>query len=345
MKRVYGHSEEPNLVRVAINGFGRIGRNYMKAALEHKDIEIVAINDLTSPDMLAYLFKYDSVFGKFKGEVKVEGDHLTINGRKIKVLSEPDPSKLPWKDLNIDIVIESTGRFRKRKDAQKHLEAGAKKVIISAPATDEDITIVLGVNDKDYEPEKHHIISNASCTTNCLAPIAKVLHEKFKIIKGTMTTVHAYTNDQRILDYPHKKFTRARAAAQNIIPTTTGAAEAISKVLPELEGKLIGVALRVPVPDASIVDLVVEVEKETTVEEVKKAFKEAAEGSMKGILGYCEEPLVSSDYIGDSRSSIVDANNVWVINKNMVKVFSWYDNEWGYSSRLVDLTKLVASKL
>ncbi len=317
----------------------------MKSALSLKDIDIVAINDLTSPDMLAYLFKYDTVFGKFKGEVKVEGDYLIINDRKIKVLSEPNPENLPWKELNIDIVIESTGKFRKREGAQKHLAAGAKKVIISAPATGEDITLVLGVNDKDYDPAKHHIISNASCTTNCLAPIAKVLNDNFKIVKGAMTTVHAYTNDQRILDFPHKKFTRARAAAQNIIPTTTGAAEAIGKVLPELNGKLIGVALRVPVPDASIVDLVVEVEKETTLDEVKKAFKEAAEGSMKGILGYNEEPLVSSDFIGDSRSSIVDANNVWVLDKKMIKVFSWYDNEWGYSSRLVDLTKLVASKL
>ncbi|MCX7695262.1 MAG: type I glyceraldehyde-3-phosphate dehydrogenase [Caloramator sp.] len=334
-------------IKVAINGFGRIGRNAFKIAQTrlNKDVEIVAINDLTDAKTLAHLLKYDSCFGKFDGTVEATENSLIVNGKEIRVYAEKDPKNLPWKDLGVDIVIESTGLFTKREKAAAHIEAGAKKVLISAPATDEDITIVMGVNEKDYDPNNHHIISNASCTTNCLAPFAKVLDEKFGIVKGLMTTVHSYTNDQRILDLPHKDLRRARAAAESIIPTTTGAAKAVGKVLPNLKGKLNGFALRVPTPTVSVTDLVVEVTRPTTVEEVNAALKEAAEGEMKGILGYSEEPLVSIDYRGDERSSIVDALSTMVIEGNMVKVVSWYDNEWGYSNRIIDLVNYIAERM
>ncbi len=334
------------MVRVAINGFGRIGRQVFKVLFEkYRDqVEVVAVNDLTDVKTLAHLLKYDSNYGKFDADIRTEGDYILVDDVKIKVLAEPDPAKLPWKDLNIDIVVESTGRFRERDKAAKHLEAGAKKVIISAPAKGEDITIVLGVNHEKYDPEKHHIISNASCTTNCLAPVAKILNDKFGIKRGLMTTVHSYTNDQRILDLPHKDLRRARAAAINIIPTTTGAAAAIGKVIPELNGKLDGMAMRVPTSTVSIVDLTVELEKSVTAEEINKAMKEAAEGELKGILGYSEEPLVSSDYKGDPRSSIFDALETKVIDGTFVKVLSWYDNEWGYSNRVADLIVYIASK-
>jgi len=332
-------------IRVAINGFGRIGRNAFKAALgKGIDLEFVAINDLTDAETLAHLLKYDSCYGQFKGDVLAKDDALIVNGKEIKIFKETDPSKLPWADLKVDVVIESTGKFTNKEDAVKHINAGAKKVIITAPAKNEDITIVMGVNEKMYDPEKHHVISNASCTTNCLAPVAKVLHEKFGIKRGLMTTVHSYTNDQRILDLPHKDLRRARAAALSIIPTTTGAAKAVALVLPELKGKLNGFALRVPTPTVSIVDFVAEVEKETTVEEVNKALKEASEGELRGILGYTEEPLVSVDFKGDERSSIVDALSTMVIEGKMVKVVSWYDNEWGYSCRVIDLIKYMEEK-
>ena len=327
-------------IRVAINGFGRIGRNFFRAAFDDEKIEIVAINDITDAATLAHLLKYDSVHGKYGKEVKAEGDSIVVNGKQIKVLSEKDPANLPWKELEVDVVIESTGLFRDREKASKHLDAGAKWVVISAPAKNPDITVVIGVNHQQFDPQKHKIISNASCTTNCLAPVAKVLHERFGIVKGFMTTVHAYTNDQRILDLPHKDLRRARAAAVSIIPTTTGAAVAVGEVLPELKGKLDGMAMRVPTANVSVVDLVAELEKSTTVEEVNNALKEAAEGELKGILGYCEEPLVSIDYNGDPRSSIVDALSTKVIG-NLVNVVSWYDNEWGYSCRLRDLVKLI----
>ncbi|BAT71697.1 glyceraldehyde 3-phosphate dehydrogenase [Thermosulfidibacter takaii ABI70S6] len=327
-------------IRVAINGFGRIGRNFFRAAFGDDKVDIVAINDITDASTLAHLLKYDSVHGKYDKEVKAEGDYLVVDGKKIKVSAEKDPANLPWKDLGIDVVIESTGLFRDREKASKHLEAGAKWVIISAPAKNPDITVVIGVNHEKLDPEKHKIISNASCTTNCLAPVAKVLHEKFGIVRGFMTTVHAYTNDQRILDLAHKDLRRARAAAVSIIPTTTGAAVAVGEVLPELKGRLDGMAMRVPTANVSVVDFVAVVEKETSVEEVNAALKEAAEGELKGILGYCEEPLVSIDFNGDSRSSIVDALSTKVIG-NLVKVVSWYDNEWGYSCRLRDLVKFI----
>lgn len=334
-------------IKVAINGFGRIGRNAFKIAQTklNKDVEIVAINDLTDAKTLAHLLKYDSCFGKFDGTVEATENSLIVNGKEIRVYAEKDPKNLPWKELGVDIVVESTGLFTKREKAALHLEAGAKKVLISAPATDEDITIVMGVNEKDYDPANHHVISNASCTTNCLAPFAKVLDEKFGIVKGLMTTVHSYTNDQRILDLPHKDLRRARAAAESIIPTTTGAAKAVGKVLPNLKGKLNGFALRVPTPTVSVTDLVVEVKKSTTVEEVNAALKEAAEGEMKGILGYSDEPLVSIDYRADERSSIVDALSTMVIEGNMVKVVSWYDNEWGYSNRIIDLVNYIAERM
>ncbi|WP_069649142.1 type I glyceraldehyde-3-phosphate dehydrogenase [Caloranaerobacter ferrireducens] len=333
-------------IKVGINGFGRIGRNVLRSALENgvTEFEVVAINDLAKPEDLAHLFKYDSCFGKFEGTVAVEGDYIVLNGKKIKVLSERNPENLPWGELGVDIVIESTGIFRDREGAEKHIKAGAKKVIISAPAKGEDVTIVMGVNEKDYDPANHNIISNASCTTNCLAPVAKVILEKFGIKKGLMTTVHSYTNDQRILDAPHKDLRRARAAAESIIPTTTGAAKAVALVLPELKGKLSGMAMRVPTPTVSVVDVVFEVEKEATVEDVNKALKEAAEGELKGILGYSDEPLVSIDYRKDSHSSIVDALSTMVIGGNMVKVVSWYDNEWGYSTRVVDLVKYIIER-
>jgi glyceraldehyde 3-phosphate dehydrogenase len=334
-------------IKVAINGFGRIGRNSFKIAQENlnKDIEIVAINDLTSTATLAHLLKYDSLFGKFNGTVEAKENALIVNGKEVKVFAERDPKNLPWKDLGVDIVIESTGLFTKREKAMAHIEAGAKKVIISAPATDEDITIVLGVNEKSYDPEKHAIISNASCTTNCLAPFAKVLDDKFGIVKGLMNTIHSYTNDQRILDLPHSDLRRARAAAESIIPTSTGAAKAVGKVLPQLKGKLNGFSLRVPTPTVSITDLTAELKRSATVEEVNAALKEAADGELKGIMGYSDEPLVSMDYRGDSRSSIVDGLSTMVIEGNMVKVVSWYDNEWGYSNRIVDLVNYVAERM
>lgn len=334
-------------IKVAINGFGRIGRNAFKIAQKRlgKDVEIVAINDLTNTNTLAHLLKYDSCFGKFEGTVEAKENSLIVNGKEIRIYAERDPKNLPWKELGVDVVIESTGLFTKKEKAMAHIEAGAKKVVISAPATDEDITIVMGVNEKDYDPAKHNIISNASCTTNCLAPFAKVVDEKFGIVKGLMTTVHSYTNDQRILDLPHSDLRRARAAAESIIPTTTGAAKAVARVLPQLKGKLNGFALRVPTPTVSITDIVFEVKKATTAEEVNAALKEAAEGELKGVLGYSEEPLVSIDYRGDERSSIIDALSTMVIEGNMVKVVSWYDNEWGYSNRIVDLVNYIAERM
>ncbi|CAG9620721.1 type I glyceraldehyde-3-phosphate dehydrogenase [Sutcliffiella rhizosphaerae] len=331
-------------VKIGINGFGRIGRNVFRAALNNADVEVVAVNDLTDANMLAHLLKYDSIHGRLNAEVKVDGDNLVVDGKTIKVTAERDPAKLSWGELGVEIVVESTGFFTKRADAAKHLEAGAKKVIISAPASDEDITIVMGVNEDKYDAENHSVISNASCTTNCLAPFAKVLNDKFGIKRGMMTTVHSYTNDQQILDLPHKDYRRARAAAENIIPTTTGAAKAVSLVLPELKGKLNGGAMRVPTPNVSLVDLVAELDKDVTADEVNAAFKEAAEGDLKGILGYSEEPLVSGDYNGNPESSTIDALSTMVMEGSMVKVISWYDNESGYSHRVVDLAKYIASK-
>lgn len=331
-------------VKIGINGFGRIGRNVFRAALKNPNIEVVAVNDLTDANTLAHLLKYDSVHGKLDAEVSVNGNNIVVNGKEIVVKAERDPAQLAWNELGVDIVVESTGRFTKREDAAKHLEAGAKKVIISAPAKNEDITIVMGVNQDKYDPANHHIISNASCTTNCLAPFAKVLHEKFGIVRGMMTTVHSYTNDQQILDLPHKDLRRARAAAESIIPTTTGAAKAVALVLPELKGKLNGMAMRVPTPNVSVVDLVAELEKEVTVEEVNAALKEAAKGELKGILAYSEEPLVSRDYNGSTASSTIDALSTMVLEGKMVKVVSWYDNETGYSHRVVDLAEYIASK-
>jgi glyceraldehyde 3-phosphate dehydrogenase len=333
--------------RIAINGFGRIGRLSFRAFCQYDDkniADVVAINDLTSPATLAYLLKHDSVHRRFPGTVEAGEDKLIVNGKEIKVFAQADPSKLPWKDLAVDIVIESTGRFTDAEKAKAHVEAGAKKVIISAPAKNEDVTIVMGVNEGAYKPNEHNIISNASCTTNCLAPIVKVLHDEFGIVKGLMTTAHSYTNDQVTLDFPHKDLARGRAAALSIIPTTTGAAKAIGKVIPELNGKLNGVALRVPTPDVSIVDFVAELKRTATAEEVNAAMKRYAEGSLKGILYYEPGPLVSMDFVGDSHSAIFAPNETMVI-ENMVKVFAWYDNEWGYSCRIVDLANYVASKM
>ena len=333
-------------VRVAINGFGRIGRNVLRYAKQSaSDLDFVAVNDLTDSKTLAHLLRWDSVHGRYPGTVEVTERGLRVDGDEIVVSAEKDPAKLPWKDLEVDIVVESTGIFSDRDKAAKHLEAGARKVIISAPAKKEDITIVMGVNEDAYDPEKHDVISNASCTTNCLAPVAKVIMERFGFRHGLMTTVHSYTNDQNILDLPHKDLRRARAAALSMIPTTTGAAKATALVLPELKGKIDGMAIRVPTPDVSIVDLTVEVEKETTVQEVNDAFREAAAGKLQGILGITDEPLVSVDFTGDSRSSIVDAGGTSVIDGRMVKVLSWYDNEWGYSARVVDLVRYVAERL
>jgi len=331
-------------VKVGINGFGRIGRVVFRAALRNPNVEVVAVNDLTDANMLAHLLKYDSVHGTLQEDVKVDGDYLVVGGHKVKVVAERDPAQLPWGELGVEVVVESTGRFTKRADAAKHLEAGAKKVIISAPASDEDITIVMGVNEDKYDAASHNVISNASCTTNCLAPFAKVLNDKFGIKRGMMTTIHSYTNDQQILDLPHKDYRRARAAAENIIPTTTGAAKAVSLVLPELKGKLNGGAMRVPTPNVSLVDLVADLEKEVTVEDINNALKEAAEGDLKGILGYSEEPLVSGDYNGNTNSSTIDALSTMVMEGNMVKVISWYDNETGYSNRVVDLIDYIAGK-
>jgi glyceraldehyde 3-phosphate dehydrogenase len=328
--------------KVAINGFGRIGRNVFRAAVEQGDLDFVAINDLTDPATLAHLLKYDSVHGIFRADVSADNEHLIVNGKRIRVFKEKDPAALPWKNLGVQLVIESTGHFTEREKAEKHLQAGAAKVIISAPGKGVDLTICMGVNEKSYDPAAHHIVSNASCTTNCLAPVAKVLMENFGIVKGLMTTIHSYTNDQQILDLPHKDLRRARAAAVSMIPTTTGAAKAVSLVLPELKGKLDGMAVRVPTPNVSVVDLVVETERQTTVEEVNAAFKKAAEGPLRGILEFCEQPLVSRDFNGNPASSIVDAEITSVIGGNMVKVLSWYDNEWGYSNRLLDLTRYMA---
>jgi len=336
--------------RVGINGFGRIGRQVLKAIKERASdtLEVVAINDLYDAKTNAHLFKYDSTYGRYPGTVEVDGNDLVIDLQKVRVFSERDPGNLPWGDLGVDIVIESTGVFKDaavRPGPRSHIDAGAKKVVISAPAKNEDKTLVLGVNDQEYDPDKHDVVSNASCTTNCLAPAAKIVNDKYGIVKALMTTVHAFTNGQSILDLAHKDLRRARTASANIIPTTTGAARAVSLVIPELEGKFDGYALRVPVVTVSIVDFVAIVEKPATVEELNATFKAAAEGPLKGILGYCEEPLVSSDFKGDSRSSIIDAALTTVMDGNMVKVVTWYDNEWGYSCRTVDLAKMIANKL
>ena len=325
-------------IRVAINGFGRIGRNIMRAAKKHgAPIDFVAVNDLTDNATLAHLLRYDSVHGRYPGEVQPAADGLIVDGDTVRVLSEKDPASLPWKDLGVDLVFEATGRFTKREDAAKHIDAGARKVIITAPAKGEDITIVMGVNHQKYDAANHHVISNASCTTNCLVPVVKVLMDTFGIRRGIMTTIHSYTNDQQLLDLPHKDLRRARAAALSIIPTTTGAARATSLVIPEMKGKLDGISMRVPTADASIVDLTVEVERSTSIDEVNDAFRKAADGALKGILAVSDEPLVSVDYIGNPHSSIVDLLSTFVIDGSMVKVLSWYDNEWGYSMRCVDL--------
>jgi len=332
-------------IKVGINGFGRIGRNVFKIALEQKrDWDIVAINDLTDPKTLAHLLKYDSLFGKFNGEVDYNDNAIIVNGKEIKIFAEKDPEKLPWGELGVDIIIECTGMFRSKKEASKHITAGAKKVIISSPAKDEDITIVMGVNEKKYDPMHHNVISNASCTTNCIAPFAKIVDEKFSIKKGLMTTIHSYTNDQKILDLPHSDLRRARAAGESIIPTTTGAAEAVALVLPQLKGKLSGMAMRVPTPTVSVVDIVLELEKETNNEEINKVFKEAAAGELKGILEYSEEPLVSIDYKQDPHSTIIDGLSTMTIGGTMVKIVAWYDNEWGYSARVVDLVSYIVKK-
>ncbi|HEY9437399.1 MAG TPA: type I glyceraldehyde-3-phosphate dehydrogenase [Streptomyces sp.] len=332
-------------IRVGINGFGRIGRNYFRALLEQgADIEIVAVNDLGDTATTAHLLKYDTVLGRLKAEVSHTADTITVDGHTIKVLSERDPANIPWGELGVDIVIESTGIFTKKADAEKHIAGGAKKVLISAPAKGEDITIVMGVNQDKYDAAKHHVISNASCTTNCVAPMAKVLLEGFGIVKGMMTTVHAYTNDQRILDFPHRDLRRARAAAENIIPTTTGAAKATALVIPELEGKLDGIAMRVPVPTGSVTDLVVELEREVTRDEVNAAFQKAAEGQLKGLLDYTEDAIVSSDIVNWPASCTFDSSLTMAQGKT-VKVIGWYDNEWGYSNRLVDLTTFVGGQL
>ncbi|MFJ3301586.1 type I glyceraldehyde-3-phosphate dehydrogenase [Streptomyces sp. NPDC086549] len=333
-------------IRVGINGFGRIGRNYFRALLEQgADIEIVAVNDLGDTATTAHLLKYDTILGRLKQEVSHTADTITVDGHTIKVLSERNPADIPWGELGVDIVIESTGIFTKKDDAAKHIAGGAKKVLISAPASGEDITIVMGVNQDKYDPANHHVISNASCTTNCVAPMAKVLDENFGIVKGLMTTVHAYTNDQRILDFPHKDLRRARAAAENIIPTTTGAAKATALVLPQLKGKLDGIAMRVPVPTGSVTDLVLELGREVTKEEINAAFQKAAEGELKGILEYTEDPIVSSDIVNAPASCTFDSSLTMVQEGKNVKVIGWYDNEWGYSNRLVDLTVFVGNQL
>src|SRR5579884_3458764 len=332
-------------VKVGINGFGRIGRNVFRTAIEDPNLEFVAVNDLTSPATLAHLLKYDSILGNLKHEIKASGDSITVNGKAIKVFSEKDPAAINWESVGAQMVIESTGKFTDAEAAKKHLRGSVKKVMISAPAKNEDVTIVLGVNEDKYDPAKHHVVSNASCTTNCLAPVAKVVHDKFKIQSGTMTTIHSYTNDQVILDFPHKDLRRARAAAISMIPTSTGAAKALNLVIPDLKGKLDGFAMRVPTPNVSVVDLVAFVEKKTTAEEVNAALKKASEsGPLKGYLGFTEEELVSVDFRGDSRSSIVDSLMTRVVGGNCVKVISWYDNEWGYSCRVRDLINYIGSK-
>jgi glyceraldehyde 3-phosphate dehydrogenase len=331
-------------IKVGINGFGRIGRNIMRAALGNKEFDFVAVNDITSAATLAHLLKYDSILGNLEAEISAKDDGIRVGSDEFKVLSVKDPAELPWKSLGVDIVFESTGRFTDRDSVSKHLAAGAKKVIVTAPAKKPDITLVMGVNADKYDPAKHHIISNASCTTNCLAPVAKVLQDSFGIRKGWMTTVHSYTNDQHLLDLPHKDLRRARAAALSIIPTTTGAASALGEVLPELKGRLDGIAMRVPTPNVSVVDLAVLVDKKTTKEEVNAAFKAAADGPLKGILQYSTEPLVSIDFRANAHSSILDAPYTNVLDGDFVKVLSWYDNEWGYSQRCIDLVKYLAGK-
>ncbi|MFQ5912380.1 MAG: type I glyceraldehyde-3-phosphate dehydrogenase [Nitrospinota bacterium] len=330
-------------IRVGINGFGRIGRNFFRAAYNDRDLQFVAVNDITDAETLAHLLNYDSVHGRFKGKVEAKEDSLVVNGKKILVLAERDPANLPWKRLGVEVVVESTGLFTDRQSATKHLKAGAKKVIITAPAKDPDVTLVLGVNDDHYDARNHHIVSNASCTTNCLAPVVKVLHDSFGVRHGLMTTTHAYTNDQRILDLPHKDKRRARAASLSMIPTTTGAAKAVTLVVPELKGKLDGMAIRVPTPDVSVIDIVAELEKETTEQGVNDALRRAARGRLKGILDVCDQPLVSVDFLGDPHSSIVDAPSTRVLEGRQVKVIAWYDNEWGYSCRVRDLVKFVVN--
>ena len=332
-------------VKVGINGFGRIGRMVLRAAYTRNDIEFLALNDLTDPTTLAHLLKYDSVHGILKADIEVEENAIVVNGKRIQIISEKDPDKLPWKDLGVDIVFESTGLFRDRSQASKHLDAGAKKVIISAPAPDPDITLVIGVNHEQYDPKNHSIISNASCTTNSLAPICKVLLDKFGIKKGLMTTIHSYTTDQRLLDFPHNDLRRARAAAVSMIPTTTGAAKAVSLVLPELAGKMNGMALRVPTPNVSLTDLVVQLSRPASAQEVNKAFKEASQSSMEGIIEYCDEPLVSIDFNGITASTAVDALSTMSIGEDMVKILAWYDNEFGYANRLVDLAIYIGKSL
>lgn len=331
-------------IRVGINGFGRIGRNVLRAALGDSALEFVAVNDITSPDTLAHLLKYDSVLGNLAEEVAVDGDAIRVGERSFRVLSQRDPAALPWGELGVDVVVESTGLFAKRDDAAKHLAAGARKVIITAPAKGPDLTVVLGVNDERYDPAAHHIVSNASCTTNCLAPVAKVLHDSFGLRRGWMTTVHAYTNDQRLLDLPHKDLRRARAAGVSMIPTSTGAAVAVGEVLPELKGRLDGIAMRVPTPNVSVVDLVAQVDSSTSADAVNEAFGAAEAGRLRGILHLSPAPLVSIDFRGNPHSSIVDASYTKVMEGDFVKVLSWYDNEWGYSSRCVDLVKLLGSR-
>jgi glyceraldehyde 3-phosphate dehydrogenase len=329
-------------IKIGINGFGRIGRNMLRAAANDPSLEFVAVNDITDAATLAHLLKYDSVLGRYKGQVSATAEAIIVDGKSVKVLAVKDPGELPWKGLGVDVVIESTGKFTKRPDVMKHIEkGGARKVIVSAPATDPDITIVMGVNEKAYDPAKHHMLSNASCTTNCLAPVAKVLHETFGIEKAFMTTIHSYTNDQKILDAPHKDLRRARAACVSQIPTTTGAAKAVGLVLPELKGKIDGIAIRVPTPNVSIVDLVALLKKPATDKDVNAAFQAAAAGSLKGILGYTDEPLVSVDFMSDPHSGIVDGLSTKVLGDNFLKVMAWYDNEWGYSCRLVDLVRYI----
>ena len=332
-------------IRVGINGFGRIGRSVLRAIGRAEDIEVVAINDLTDPRTLAHLLKYDSVHGRFPGEVQARDKAIVVDGREILVLAHKDPGDLPWKDLGASVVLESTGRFLDRDSASKHIAQGAKKVVISAPAKNEDLTVAMGINEKSYDPAKHHILSNASCTTNCLAPVAKVLHEKWGIERGLMTTIHAYTNDQQILDFPHKDLRRARAAAISMIPTTTGAAKAVSLVLPELKGKLDGMAIRTPNFNVSLVDLTTVLSRKATAEEINAAFREAAAGPLKGILGVSDEPLVSIDFNGDPRSSIVDAPSTKVLDEKLAKVLAWYDNETGYATRCVDLIRYIGKTL
>jgi glyceraldehyde 3-phosphate dehydrogenase len=331
-------------IRVGINGFGRIGRNVLRAGVNKEGLEFVAVNDLTDAKTLAHLLKYDSVHGKLQNRVEAKGDSLLVDGKAMKVLAQRDPEQLPWKDLEVDVVLESTGRFTDREGGSKHLQAGAKKVVISAPAKDPDVSVVLGVNEKDYNSSKHNIISMGSCTTNCLAPIAKILVDEFGVEYGLMTTIHSYTNDQVILDFPHKDLRRARAAGMAMIPTTTGAATALSLVIPELKGKMDGMSIRVPTPNVSVVDLVADLKKETTAEEVNRVLKSYADGKLKGILSFSEEPLVSIDFNGNPHSSIVDGPSTKVIGKKMVKILSWYDNEWGFSNRMVELMLFLFGK-